>query len=164
MVSRLGVIALWIFPLRREVLLQGQLTKSLSLTIIPSPCLRSRVSLQHLMPGTETVQQCAPCCCLCCCCCCCRRDKNVGPGRLCLYLSLNALPVVGRAAETLTCLCHAGIRFLRPHLPPCCFCKHFRMPNSVGRTDKHMDFIWKRALKLNCALLRSLTESASPVY
>lgn len=33
------------------------------------------------------------------------------PGKLCLYLSLNALPSVGSAAETLSCLYHAGIRF-----------------------------------------------------
>lgn len=49
-----------------------------------------------------------------------RRGKECWTrGRLCLYLSLSVLPVVGRAAETLTRLCHAGIRFLRPHLPAC---------------------------------------------
>lgn len=75
--------------------------------------------------------------------------RNAGPGRLCLYLSLTALPVVGRAAETLTCLCHAGIRFLRPHLPPCCFCKHFQVPSPVRRTDKHVGFkARKRTVKL----------------
>lgn len=116
-----------------KVLLRGQSTRNLSLTIIPSRCLRLKgVSSAAGARNRKSpaASQCAPC----------RRcwDRNAGPGRLCLYLSLNALPVVGRAGEALSCLCHTGIRFLRPHLPPCCFCKHFRVPSPVGRTDKHM--------------------------
>lgn len=117
------------------MLLQGQLTKYLSLAIIPSWCLRRTVFSSASGARNENSPAASQCVLYYCCC---RWDRNAGSGWLCLYLSLTALPVVGSAAETLTCLCHAGIRFLRPHLLPCCFCKHFRVP--VGRTDKHMDF------------------------
>lgn len=43
----------------------------------------------------------------------------------------------GRAAET--CLCHTGIWFLRPHLLPCCFSKHFQVLNLVRCSDKHLE-------------------------
>lgn len=39
------------------MLLQGQLTKNLSLSIRPFQCLRIRLSLQHLVPGMGTRQQ-----------------------------------------------------------------------------------------------------------
>lgn len=61
----------------------------------------------------------------------------------CVCTCHSALPVVGRAAETLSCPCHTGIRFLRSHLLPCWFCKHFRVTNPVGRTVKHMGCHWK---------------------
>lgn len=116
------------FPLRRKVLLQGWLTKKSHYQSLPSQRDFSEFLFSMWCQEWKV---------------CCRRhwDRNAGPGRLCLYLSLCW------AAETLTCPCHAGILFLRPHLPPCCLWKHFRVPNLVGRSDKHMWFSWKEKKK-----------------
>lgn len=100
------------------------MTKELSLTIISCESLSSASGAKKRRVAISA----SGCCCW---------DWNAGPGRLCFYLSLNALPVVVRAPQTLYRPCHTDVPFLRLHLPPCWLCKHFRVPNPAGQPGKH---------------------------
>lgn len=49
--------------------------------------------------------------------------------------------------KTLRCPFHTGIWFLRPRLLPCCFCKHFCMPDPVGHAQWiHMHWVSQKKM------------------
>lgn len=142
-------VVLWLcgyFHLEGKV--QGRLTKNLSPLSVHHGVLDCDCLLSIWCQQQELASSKSACCC---------GDRNAGPGKLSLYLSLCTGSVQESCGNT---CCHTDISFLRSHLlHGGWFYKHLWVTSTVGYTDKLQ---WGKNKLLSCNFTWT-HDSVSPI-